>query len=404
VELPPVTDEYHDTFIDPLTIPGVNHHMVDKNSQVVSSLTQALESEDPLMFLDLYFAGTLYQINKDADGMKPKQKLISFTGWNEYDLSYSLFGGEREVAHAELRMDILLSGHIMAEIRKKQEKYTLRFAPSEGLHRLFVFINHLYKTSKLVESGLLALDSIKFQRLELLLKRKIKLVLLNPKPQQSVPDFLDSSYQSSLHVERLRKVLAPHTFLDNVKNCVQMFKYSPTFIVNSGFFAEQSLDWSKAQPIVDKIFLIHLMKNEVLNWLQLDPQCTPINETKGLLIVGRRHFINSVMKAKEPRSPKLCFIDKDKKKQIELTYEQICLYCFLIAMCFSEQNCSKIESYLKTHDGIFSNHRISKFENTHKYSVCPDLSTNIPYCLFACSINGMCLDVRSNSTNSRITI
>lgn len=361
VQLPPAINGDHGTLIDPLTIPCLNHHMLDINCEVVTSLSHSLEQNDPLSFLDLDFVGTLYQINRKESHTKSKGELISFTGFEKYAMSYSLVGSQEELPDLELKMDVVPSGDLLAKIRDKQEKFSLRLAPSEGIHRIFVFVNQLHKLSKSDQSGV--------DYLRHLMKRKVKLVLLFPKPQQLFSDFLEASYKASRHVEKLRKVVAPHTFLDDIKNCQYTFKTDPKFIAKSGFFSDKSCDWNKGQPIIDKLFIEHLKKNELLQWQEVAAGSgfTPINKTTGMLLVGRRHFINSVMKANDPWSPNLSFLDVGNNKQINLCHKEISLYCFLIVMCYSEQSFNLIEQCLKSYDSIFfSNHRVSKYHK-HKY-------------------------------------
>jgi hypothetical protein len=150
-------------------------------------------------------------------------------------------------------------------------------------------------------------------------------------------------------------VIAPHTFLDNIKNCFQNFKMDPQFITVSGFFSKNGPELMKGLKIVDVLFAKHLRRMDNSRWEILplgQRQRTRrnlmyINDHLGLIQVGKRHFINAISKSKQPKSPKIHFRDIEKEEQTELSYQDIALYCILIMLCFSKESFEFLGKCLK---------------------------------------------------------
>jgi len=190
---------------------------VDILSPVVTSLTHTLENEDDILFFDPFFTGVLYNIEESSNDSSPK--LISFTGMTPTTVSYSIVGHDYEDNFSNVFLNVMgdmespdivskiSPGTVVEDLKSKQKKYKLRIAPSEGLHRIFSIINFLFKAKKSGERH--------FEQIKNLLRRKVKLVLLLPKPGQPVDEFLGASCKSSLRMLDIRKVISPHTFLDN---------------------------------------------------------------------------------------------------------------------------------------------------------------------------------------------
>lgn len=350
-------------FIDPLTIPGVNHHVVDPNSPVLKSLTNAFESDDKMIFLDLNFSGVLYQTggrNTHTDA-----KLITFTGASpDNPPSYSIpYDNPCPVISSIIDKMCVSSGdNFLSDIVSNQKKHSFGFSPCEGLHRIFWHINNVlkFKVGK----------HDKKEKLDELLNRKCKVVFLHPKPQQQIPEFLNGCYHISLHIATFKNVLAPHTFLDNVKNCFQVFRQRPHFIyTDTSFIKEKGLDLAKGLNVVDALFLEYLKNTDHSRWEKEDTprphKCTFINEHLGLLQVGKRNFINSITKSKKPRSPspRIFFRNKEKEVVTELSHQEICLYCVFIVICYSRDSCRLFAKHLYDPEShiLSSYHRLRKF-------------------------------------------
>jgi hypothetical protein len=348
-------------FIDPLTIPGVNHHVVDPNSPVLKSLTNAFESDDEMIFLDLNFSGVLYQTggrNTHTDA-----KLITFTGASpDHPPSYSIpYDNPCTVISSIIDKMCVSSGdNFLSDIVSNQKKHSFGFSPSEGLHRIFWHINNVLK----FEVG----KHDRKEKLDELLNRKCKVVFLHPKPQQQLPEFLNGCYHISLHIVTFKNVLAPHTFLDNVKNCFQVFRQRPLFIdTDTSFIKEKGLDLAKGLKLVDALFLQYLKNTDHSRWEKEDTsrphKSTLINEHLGLLQVGKRNFINSITKSKKPRSPRIFFRNKEKEVVTELSHQEICLYCVFIVICYSKDSCRLFAQHLYDPEShiLSSYHRLRKF-------------------------------------------
>ena len=360
VELPNLQDapiKDPDFFIDPITIPGVNHHFVNPKSPVVTGLMNSLESDEQMFFVDLNFSGVLYEIGGPSNG----PKLVSFTGAKDIVSSYNIpYDNPGEKISSITGCLHISSNNIISDIVSIQKKHKLRLSPNEGLHRLFVYINHAFKVSSGDQQD-------KKEKLLELLNRKVKLVLLFPKPNQPIPNFFDILFQSSLHISSIRKVLAPHTFWDSFKNCFHIFRNHPKFIVTDTLFiTEKGPDLTQALKLVDILFMSYMKYIDRSRWEKQDEsnmnKRVSINEHLGLLQVGKRQFINSVTKSKQPRSSKIYFMDKQNRLLTELSHQEICLYCLLIVLCYSNTSCDVIGRQIgsPTEEFFSSYHRMSK--------------------------------------------
>lgn len=366
VEFPDIGDapfKDSDYVIDPFTIPGVNHHSVNPKSTVIEALNASFDSSsDDMMFLDLNFSGVLYEIlepSKDS-----KRHLISFTGFTPSQHSYSIITEDPGKMIPSIINNMCRSSDgLLDNIVSFQLNHKFRFAPNEGLHRLFACINFI---RKVLQDD----NQEKKDKLEELMKRIVKVVLIFPKAQQPIDTFINCCHKSSLYVESLRKVIAPHTFLDNIKNCFQNFKMDPQFITVSGFFSKNVPELMKGLKIVDVLFAKHLRRMDNSRWEILplgQRQRTRrnvmyINDHLGLIQVGKRHFINAITKSKQPKSPKIHFRDIEKEEQTELSYQDIALYCILIVLCFSKESFEFLGKCLQSsHERFLSSfHRICK--------------------------------------------
>ena len=289
-----------DFFIDPLTIPGVNHHFVDLKSPVLTGLTKAFESDDKMIFLDLTFSGVLYKTGERNTDDHPK--LITFTGVSlDHPPSYSIpYENPCPVISSTIDKMCVSSGdNFLSDIVSNQKKHNFGFSPCEGVHRIIWHINNVLKFA--------VGEHDRKEKLDELLNRICKVVFLHPKPQQPIPKFLNGCYHNSLHIATFKNVVAPHTFIDNVKNCYQVFRQRPRYIdPDTSFIKQKGLDLEKGLKLVDALFLHYVNNTDHSRWEKEDTsrphKSTYINEHLGLLKVGKRYFINSVTKSKKPLS------------------------------------------------------------------------------------------------------